>query len=377
MSLKPVALPHADPVELGLDPGQIERLFELIQAHLAEGRYPGAQVALARHGKLAALRTFGEARIAPTAKPAADDTLWLLYSQTKVITAAALWVLVDRGALGFADRIAEHIPEFAQGGKGEITVFQLLTHQGGFPKATVPPEVWTDHDLLRRKVSEFALEWEPGSRVEYHGGSAHWVAAALVEAITGRDYRAFIRSALLDPLGLDDLQVGVSPALQDRCADMHVVEDGRTRALPEQNTADYRAAGIPGGGGYATAAAMAAFYQMLAGEGALGGVRVLSPRIVQFVTRNHTDERAEPQFGLAMHRGLGPHVRGTSPTIRGLGTIASPRTFGHGGAGSSYSWADPDSGVSFTYLTNARSDEPWHTRRIDRISNLVHAAIVG
>jgi len=76
-----------------------------------------------------------------------------------------------------------------------------------------------------------------------------------------------------------------------------------------------------------------------------------------------------------MHRGLGPHVRGDSERIRGLGTIAGRETFGHGGAGTSYSWADPASGVSFSYLTNFVAPEPWHSARLDRISNLVHAAI--
>jgi CubicO group peptidase (beta-lactamase class C family) len=79
--------------------------------------------------------------------------------------------------------------------------------------------------------------------------------------------------------------------------------------------------------------------------------------------------------GIPMHRGLGPHVRGDSDRIRGLGTIAAPVTFGHGGVGSSYSWADPSSGVSFTYLTNFVSPDPWHSARLDRVANLVHAAI--
>ena len=76
-----------------------------------------------------------------------------------------------------------------------------------------------------------------------------------------------------------------------------------------------------------------------------------------------------------MHRGLGPHVRGESDRIRGLGTIGSPVTFGHGGAGTSYSWTDPTSGVSFSYLTNHMQDDPWHSLRLDRVANLVHAAI--
>ena len=111
-------LPTAEPPTAGLDPARIDRLYRLIEEHIAEGRYPGAQVAFARHGKLLAFRTFGRARIEPTPRPATDETLWLLYSQTKVITAAAIWVLVERVALSFGDRVADHVPEFGQGGKG-------------------------------------------------------------------------------------------------------------------------------------------------------------------------------------------------------------------------------------------------------------------
>ena len=133
---------------------------------------------------------------------------------------------------------------------------------------------------------------------------------------------------------------------------------------------------MPSGGGYATARGMAAFYQMLLGRGRLGNVRLLSPRLISYVTRSHTGDRGDDAMGgIPMHRGLGPHVRGDSDRIRGLGTIGAPETFGHGGAGTSYSWADPTSGVSFTYITNFMSPDPWHTARLDRVANLVHAAI--
>ncbi len=172
--------------------------------------------------------------------------------------------------------------------------------------------------------------------------------------------------------------VGVPPNVQQRCADMHAREHDQDDQMvsTDSNTPEFRAAGVPGGGGYATAPGMAAFYQMLLAGGSINGNRVLSPRVIQFATRNHTEERVDDNMGMPMHRGLGPHVRGTTPTIRGLGTIASPGTFGHGVAGSSYSWADPDSGVSFSYLTNCQAPEPWHSVRLDQVSNLVHAAII-
>ena len=380
----PVVLERATPAGVGLDDGRLQRLYELIERHIAEDRYPGAQIAIARHGRLAAFRSFGSARVDPSVA-ATDATLWLLYSQSKMIVSAAIWQLVDDGALSFSDFIADHLPEFAANGKGEITIHHLLTHQAGFPNARSSSEVWSDHELLRRRVCEFALEWRPGTKVQYHGASAHWVAAVLIEALTGKDYRVAIRERLLDPLGLTDLYIGVPTEQQWRCASMHVVREGRQIADAESDEAAFRAAGTPGGGGYASAAAMAAFYQMLVAGGTLNGVRVLSPRVIEHATRNHTGDRVDDNLGTEMHRGLGPVIRGLVPVndpaphpgqTRGLGTIAPPRTFGHGGAGSSYSWADPDSGLSFTYLSNTRAEEPFHSRRLDRVSNLVHAALV-
>ena len=367
----------AAPNTLSLDGAALERLLEQISRHVADGRYPGAQVAVARHGKLALVRSFGDARLDPARVAATDDTLWLLYSNTKVLTACGVWLLADRGALAFTDPVAAHVPGFEANGKGQITIIQLLSHQAGFPNAEVPAQAWDDHELLKKTVCEFSLEWAPGSRVHYHRLAAHWTAAVLIESVTKLDYRRFLREELIAPLGLgDELFVGVPDAVQDRTADMHEPgADGRPVKRAEENSARFRRAGSPGGGGYATARAMAAFYQMLLHGGVLSGRRLLSPRTIAYVLRNYTGERVDGYMGMPMHRGLGPHLRGTTDTIRGLGSLASPRTFGHGGVGSSYCWADPDSGVSFAYLTNNRVPDPWHSERMDRVSNAMHAAI--
>jgi CubicO group peptidase (beta-lactamase class C family) len=365
------------PGEFRKDP--LERLIALIESHVAEGRYPGCQIALARGGRLMLERAFGAARIAPERKAARNDSLFLLYSNTKVVTATALWVLAERGAFSFTDKIADHLPDFARNGKGDITVLQLITHQAGFPSAVVPETGWDDHDKLRRTVCDFTLEWTPGSRVVYHPGAAHWVAAMLIETLTGKDFRDFIRESVIEPLGLArDLFVGLPDSELARVADMHepTASGDALQPLAANNSPAWRRAGVPGGGGYATARGMAALYQMMLNGGTLNGSRLLSPRTLAYAIRNHTGDRVDEYMGMPMHRGLGPHLRGTTPTIRGLGAFASPGTFGHGGVGSSYCWGDPQSGVSFAYLSNNRSPDPWHSRRLDVISNLVHAAIL-
>jgi CubicO group peptidase (beta-lactamase class C family) len=370
-------LETATSAELGFHEPALERLRELIARHIGEGRYPGAQIALARHGRLALFEAFGQASIEP-ADAATTRTLWLLFSNTKVITAAGIWALVEDGAITFSDRIADHIPEFARHGKGEITLAQLLSHRAGFPSHNVSPQGWTDHERMRAEICDFTLEWTPGSRLHYHSRSAFWVAAALIEAIAGGDYRDFLRRRVIEPLGLGgDLFVGLPDAEHARVATIYEPDAaGAQRALDPENTAPYRRAGIPSSGGHATARALAAFYQMMANDGELNGRRIFSRRLVEYVTRNHTGDMLDHGMGMPMHRGLGVHVRGATDRIRGLGTLASPRTFGHGGVGTSYCWADPDSGVSFAYISNSRIPDPWHSRRLDLVSNLVHAAIV-
>src|SRR5262249_41078837 len=148
-----------------------------------------------------------------------------------------------------------------------------------------------DHELLRRSVCGVTLEWTPGSRVFYHGRAAHWVAAVLVEALTKTDYRAFIREEVVEPLGLgDELFVGLPDARHERAIDMHEPSAPGQIRRAEENNPEFRRAGTPGGGGYASARAMAAFYQMLAAGGTLGGRRLLSPRMVQYVTRSVTGD---------------------------------------------------------------------------------------
>jgi CubicO group peptidase (beta-lactamase class C family) len=372
-------LPDADLESLGFRRSQIDRLVALIGRHIAEGRYPGCQIALARHGKLALYRSFGNAATEPAPRPAADDTLWLLYSNTKVVTAVALWALAERGLFSWSDRIAEHVPEFRKHAKGNITVLQTITHQAGFPNSVVGKEAWADHKRLREAVCNFALEFTPGSKVHYHGLTAHWTLGVLIEAVTGKDFRDVIRETVAEPLGLaGELYVGLPESQFGRAADMHQPTEKGDGFTPDKdaNSAEWRKGGAPGGAGYGTARAMAALYQMMLAGGELNGTRLVSPRMLQYAIRNHTGDRTDEFMGMPMHRGLGPHLRGTTENIRGLGAIANPGVFGHGGVGTSYCWGDPASGVSFAYITNNRIPDPWHSRRLDVVANLVHSAIV-
>ena len=377
-------LPKASLNSAPLRPGALEPLYQLIEQHIQDRRYPGCQLALAHHGRLLLSKSFGHARIgqgdaADThVMPASDDTLWLLYSNTKIITATALWKLHEQGRLRFTDAVTDYLPEFGQHDKAGITLFQVITHQGGFPDADMPIEWAADHARVLQAVCDFKLQWTPGSRIHYHGLSAHWVLGMVIEAITGQDFRQAITELVLRPLGLEnDLFVGLPRTQVHRLSFLYQPGSapGTYQLRSESTDEAWQQSGAPGGGGYGTAKGMVALYQMMLQGGRLNGVQLLSPRTLAYAIRNYTGDRADEFMGMAMHRGLGPHLRGNTVGIRGLGSLASPRAFGHGGVGTSYCWADPDSGLSFAYITNSRVPDPWHSVRLDQISNLVHAAI--
>jgi CubicO group peptidase (beta-lactamase class C family) len=378
----PLTASSLDKTALRAEP--LAALFALIESHVKEKRYPGCQIALAHDGQLVLDKSFGMARIGQghaadtEAVPARSDSLWLLYSNTKVIVATALWKLHEQGRLRFTDKVTDYLPEFGRHSKEAITLFQVITHQGGFPDRDVPSSVWHDHAQVRQAVCDFSLQWPPGSRIQYHGLSAHWVLAMVIEAVTGQDFRAYITDTILRPLGLEnDLFVGLPEAQQSRMTYLYepAVTELQQQLRDESTSTTWQRAGVPGGGAYGTARGMVALYQMMLQGGRLNGVQLVSPRTLAYAIQNHTGDRVDEFMGMPMHRGLGPHLRGHSVGIRGLGSLASPRAFGHGGVGTSYCWADPDSGVSFAYITNSRVPDPWHSLRLDQVSNLVHAAL--
>ena len=368
-----------------IDLNKLEPLFSLIHSHIEQHRYPGCQIALAWRGQTLINRSFGLSRTgvghpADTQPLVAENHhVYLLYSNTKILMATALWMLRDQKKLHFSDRVMHYLPGFEAHGKHDITLLQLITHQAGFPDAEVPASMWQDHEKIRQTVCDFQLQWEPGSRVHYHGLSAHWVLAMVIEAVTGRDFREAVSRLVIAPLGLeDDLFMGLPEAQIHRLAYLYEPDADAPmgqRLRDESTNRHWQTAGVPGGGAYGTARGMATLYQMMLNAGQSNGVQMVSADTLALAIQNHTGERIDEFMGMPMHRGLGPHMRGHTEVIRGLGSHAPANAFGHGGVGTSYCWADPNSGISFAYLTNSRVPEPWHSQRLNEVSNLVYAAI--
>ena len=372
------------PEEVGVDSERLEAVFARARRDVDDGVLPSAQVAVARQGRVAALRTFGSAGQGGDERPATDETLYCIFSCTKAVVAAAVWLLFEEGLLRLDERVAEIIPEFGTNGKDVVTVEQVLLHTGGFPYAPFHTDHWESREKRLEAFANWRLTWEPGSRFEYHATSAHWVLAEIIERRTGSDYKTFIRERITGPMGLDELFVGLSDACADRAAAVRYVGEAveppggwgevTPKAILRFNEPHVRRAGAPGAGAFASAAELALFYQPLVNGGeAVDGRRVLKPETIEFATKvRSTDRHRQPVLDIPVNRGLSILVAGDdgNANMRGFGKLTSPRAFGHGGAGGQIGWGDPETGISLGYCTNGFVD--WLTlgRRVTALSCL-------
>ena len=348
--------------ERGLVVDQVAKLLERAQKEVNEGLLPAAQIALAKDGELVFQASYGSAK---------DDSLTCIFSATKAITSAAAWLLMQEGKLSESEIVADIIPEFAANEKDQITVEQLFSHTAGFPSASFAPLDWDDKEARLGRFTRWRLNWEPGSKFEYHASSSMYVIAELIERRSGMGYREFVRNRVLGPLGLKNLFVGLPASENARALPCEHVGDALTpedykklgvpvppvtevteEAILAFNRPDVRAVGVPGGGGFATAGDLALFHQALL-HGGLPGSEELWPESTRTnVRRIRSGDFTDMLFKKPANRALGLIISGDdSRSFRGFGKSNSPDAFGHNGAGGQLAWADPATGLSLGYVT--------------------------
>ena len=323
-------------------------LLEAAGKLVDDGITPACQLAVARDGDIVCFETFGAAT---------NDTRFCVFSATKPIVASAVWLLIGEGLLDPARPVAHYIPEFATNGKQIVTVEQVLLHTAGFPNAPMDPVEGGDAVTRVKRFTEWSLEWEPGSRFEYHALAAHWVLAELIERLSGHDFRDYIEERVCAPNGLprvlglleeeqDDIAPGVPLGTAPADSPLPTVD---TKILDRP---DVRAAGVPGGGAIMTAATMARFYQALLHD----PNRVWDADVLHDAKTNVRCSLPDPIMHVAANRSIGLVLAGDDGLHQfryGMfGKDNSPGSFGHAGAHCQVAWADPATGISFSFLKN-------------------------
>lgn len=345
-----------------LDDAAVDALLARARREVEEGLLPSCQLALGLDGDVVVHEAFGAAT---------TRTRYVVFSCTKALVAATVWTLLDEGLLRVDDRVVDHVPEFGTNGKDVVTVDHLLLHTAGFPQAPLGPPRWWTREGRLEAFGRWRLDWEPGTRFEYHPTSAHWVLAELIERVTDTDYRDVVEARITRPAGLARRVLGVAPEDQDDVAPLvtvgepatpeelraafGVAELPATEVTPDALLAfdqpEVRALGVPGGGAVMTAADLARLYQVLLHDP--GGI--WSPEVRSDGTGQVRNTFPDPVSGVAANRTRGLVVAGDDGSAHlraNFGRRVSPRAFGHSGAGGQIAWADPATGLSFAYCTN-------------------------
>ena len=351
-----------------LDEHKIETLVTRVGREINEGLLPAAQIAIGYDNQIVFSKNFGDTK---------PDSLFCIFSATKAITSAASWLLMQDEIISEDDLVTDYIPEFGKNGKSKITLSHLLTHTAGFPHAPFRPVEWRSKEARLTRFKQWRIFWEPGTQFEYHPSSSMYVVAEIIERASGTDFGDFVQTRIFDPLRLSNSFIGLPDDQGARALEIkycgeelsereykemgfpippetEVTED----AILSFNETDVRASGIPGGGAFSNAKDMAMFYQALL-HGGTDQKRLWQEDILMSAKAIRNPELTDPVFKKAANRGLGIVISGdTDRNYRGFGKTNSPFAFGHNGAGGQLCWADPDTGLSFVYLTSGHDRNP-------------------
>ena len=345
-----------------VDPEQVFK--EAVDAAIREGEV-GIQFAVYKDGELV-VNVWGGVADETTGRKVDAETLFNVFSVTKAITGTALHIQAERGLVSYDAPIARYWPEFAARGKHNATVTDALSHRTGLPEmpAGVTPEQMADYDWMVDALAKMKPIFEPGTTNAYHSYTWGWIVSEIVARTDPkqRPFRQFVADEIATPLQINDLWMGLPPEDEPRVARMtntHTsVADQSTlrgRTMPEAvaGTEDIfgqsiiRRAVIPGAGGIFKATSVARFFALLAGEGELDGVRLLSRERVQNCLTPRTDTDKPDVAGGNVRRVSNGGFWLAAPGVVGRGRILS-----HPGLGGSIGWADLDNHLAVAVCHN-------------------------
>ena len=324
-----------------------------------------------------------------TGKPWEEDTLMLVFSSTKGVTAMCANKLAQEGKLDTDAPVVEYWPEFGKNGKADVPVNHLLSHQVGL--AWVDGELTPEEALSWEPVIE-ALEdqkphWEPGTKHGYHATTYGWLVGELIRRVAGRSVGTYLRDEIAGPLDVD-FWIGLPEEQESRVGRLiSMIPEGITVEMLKGESTDgadpdnpmvqliaaflgpdtnlgkalfapggaftdqdiwnsraMRAAEVPAANGVGDARSLAKLYAACVGE--VEGMRILTPEQVTKATTQLTEGPNHVLMDMDIQFGLGFMVHSS------LMQLGGEHSFGHFGAGGSVGWADPDAEMAFGYIMN-------------------------
>jgi CubicO group peptidase (beta-lactamase class C family) len=399
-------IPQVQPEEVGFSSERLQRLGNVLQGYVDDGKLAGGVALVARHGKVAYLKAFG-LRDRESGSPMQNNTIFRIASQTKALVSVGIMMLQEEGLLLTSDPVGKYLPEFQEttvaiskedGGyevvKAErpITIRDLLTHTAGIGYGDgVASDRWKEAKIqgwyfahrdepIGATVSRMAtlpFDAQPGERFVY--GYSTDILGALIEAVSGETLDVFLKTRILMPLGMKDTHFYLPGSKEDRLAVVYSATDaGSLERAPDPGGRFGQGAYIEGprksfsggAGLLSTASDYARFLQMMLNGGEFKGTHILSSKTVELMTVDHL---GEVSFPLASGTGFGLGFYVTQD-LGARGIPGSVGEFGWGGAYHSFYWVDPEEQLVVVYFAQLIPDNDLDD--IDKLHALVYQALI-
>ena len=357
-----------------LDPDELRaRVEPLFRENFERFGELGAAVSIWQHGRRV-LDLQGGFRDARRETPWTADTIVLFWSATKGLGSACLLHMLQEHGVGLERRVAEFWPEFALGGKGEITIAQLMSHSAGLCAFDERVDA-LDYPAVVHALERQTPLWPPGTTHGYHARTFGYLTDELARRISGETIGKYWRSVFADPMKLD-IWIGLPDFEHTRVATMYAAKAGKTpqpeefyrdlatpgtlvrktftspaglHSVSGMNAPNVRSLSMVSFGGIGSATSLAKFYGMLANGGEFDGKQFFSEAtLARMTTSLAAGVDRVFQIPTAFSAGFMKDPPDAARRIFGASSLA----FGHPGAGGSHAFADRENGVAFAYVMN-------------------------
>jgi CubicO group peptidase (beta-lactamase class C family) len=362
------ALPTGSPALEGFAPDRLDRLHTRMKQFVDEGKHAGILTLIARNGHVVDVQAWG-LRDREQQLPMERDTIFRIYSMTKMVTTIAVMQLVEQGRIALDDPVGKYLPSLASpkvfvGGtakqprlvaaKRAVTIKDLLTHTSGYPywfmyskgpldqmyKDAGLAEAKSLDDFIER-LSTLPLAHQPGARFSYGVGLD--VLGAVVQAVSGQKFEAYVADQICGPLKMVDTAFYVPAEKRSRLASVYTTKDGALTKVTEPLTmTSVDAGGVPFGGAglFSTIDDYARLGQAVLNGGQLDGVRILGRKTIELMEANELSHMAKVtnQFSESDGFGFGGAVRLDLARGNRLGSVGQ---YGWTGAATTYFNIDP------------------------------------
>ncbi|MFC2996277.1 serine hydrolase domain-containing protein [Acinetobacter sichuanensis] len=382
----------------GLDVTALTRLQEVIQKDIDDNVYDGANIIVARHGEIGLSAALGWADKSAQRDTKIDD-LYTIFSMTKAFTNFLILRAIDQGLLSFTTKVIDIIPEFLgrdrfRGAKKDrINIGHLLTHRAGL--ITTPTPVSYDDlgnlDKVIDAICQLDVVGEPGVTQNYSPALNHALLGEIAKRVFQyKTVNELLKTELFDPLEMNSTRLGAPSEWKSKYVPVKAkFPDGQWLSVHDievMNEIMKDDTEMPWVGAVSSVEDIFKFTEMLRNGGTYNGKRLLSPAIINFATQNHTGSTPSDLYVyLAQSRGwdippsnigLGFALAGAGLTPSYFGPLTSPKTFGNYGAGSTLFWVDPETDLSFVFLSSGVIDECDNILRFEKLSTLAAACVI-